>query len=215
MSIWNNLLWKICFWYLYFEVLRSRSTTKANLAFLPWCIRTITFSSSVSHFSCSASCVFFLDRWRHVQWYGGGSDYQQSGDLIYQPFIHSFQADNIQITGGGTIEGNGAPWWKCWRGDHKSSPCNGISRSHLINLVTGTNIEVGTCCMWCLLCDGCPFREAWSSNTMIVNIYLAIPKSVQSRPGHCVLILTNAWFMITWAQYTHESWFNDDELAWE
>lgn len=72
-----------------------------------------------------------------LQWYGDGSD------LIYQSFVHSFHADNIRITGGGTLDGNGEPWWKCWHGDHKSPPCNGISRPHMFMLVTGTNIEVG------------------------------------------------------------------------
>eukprot|EP00117_Sycon_ciliatum_P037899 scpid92460/ scgid28256/ Probable polygalacturonase; Pectinase len=77
-----------------------------------------------------------------LPWYGGGSDYQESGHLIYQPFVHSYFADNIRITGGGTIDGNGEPWWKCWRGDPKSSPCKGISRPHMVNLVSGSNVEI-------------------------------------------------------------------------
>lgn len=41
-----------------------------------------------------------------LPWYGGGSDYQMSGQPMYQSFIRSFNADNITLTGGGTIDGS-------------------------------------------------------------------------------------------------------------
>ena len=63
-------------------------------------------------------------------------------NLIYQSLVHSWGASFIRITGSGIIDGQGSPWWNCWRHDRKASPCNGISRPHLINLIGGDNVQV-------------------------------------------------------------------------
>jgi hypothetical protein len=60
---------------------------------------------------------------------------------MHQSLVHSNGANNISITGFGTIDGNGEPWWKC-SSDLKLPPCSGFSRPHLLMLVGGDNIEV-------------------------------------------------------------------------
>ena len=60
---------------------------------------------------------------------------------MHQSLLHSNSAHNITITGYGTIDGNGMPWWKCAH-DIKKPPCNDHSRPHLVMLVEGENIEV-------------------------------------------------------------------------
>jgi hypothetical protein len=62
--------------------------------------------------------------------FGGGQDREMSGELEYQSVIRSYNANNITITGGGIIDGQGSPWWDCGR---KASllinpPCNNHSR---------------------------------------------------------------------------------------
>lgn len=54
--------------------------------------------------------------------------------------MHSWYATNVTITGGGVIDGGGAPWWAC-RGK-PAGPCFGYSRPNLIMLVHSTDIVV-------------------------------------------------------------------------
>uniref|UniRef100_A0A914D545 Pectate lyase superfamily protein domain-containing protein n=1 Tax=Acrobeloides nanus TaxID=290746 RepID=A0A914D545_9BILA len=42
-----------------------------------------------------------------LPWYGGGPDAQESGNMEWQSFIRSYNANNITITGGGLIDGQG------------------------------------------------------------------------------------------------------------
>lgn len=69
-----------------------------------------------------------------LPWYGGGQDAQMSGLPEWHPVIRSYHASNITITGGGKIDGQGAPWWTCLHRGNDSlhlvgAPCNGVSRS--------------------------------------------------------------------------------------
>uniref|UniRef100_A0A914X7P5 Glycoside hydrolase family 28 protein n=1 Tax=Plectus sambesii TaxID=2011161 RepID=A0A914X7P5_9BILA len=82
-----------------------------------------------------------------LPWYGGGQDAQLSGNLEWQPVVRSYKASNITITGGGTIDGQGAPWWTCLHRGNDSehlvgAPCNGISRPNLIMLVYTTDVTI-------------------------------------------------------------------------
>jgi polygalacturonase len=44
-----------------------------------------------------------------LPWYGGGQDAQESGQPEWQALVHSYYANNITITGGGVIDGQGTP----------------------------------------------------------------------------------------------------------
>jgi hypothetical protein len=62
--------------------------------------------------------------------YGGGTDFQESGDPDRNSVIQSYNMNNITLTGGGTIDGQGYPWWACsWNSSFlEKPPCNNISR---------------------------------------------------------------------------------------
>jgi polygalacturonase len=62
-----------------------------------------------------------------LPWYGGGPDAQLSGQMEWQSVIRSYQADNITITGGGVIDGQGQYWWPCQL-NLTQPPCSGLSR---------------------------------------------------------------------------------------
>jgi polygalacturonase len=67
-----------------------------------------------------------------LPWFGGGVDAPMSGQPEWSPFISAWHAHNISITGGGTIDGNGAAWWACSDAQLVGPPCNGYSRPQLI-----------------------------------------------------------------------------------
>ena len=60
-----------------------------------------------------------------------------SGSPMFHPFIRSFKAENITLTGGGLIDGQGSIWWSC--AYKKNPPCSGYSRPHLIMFVNSQN----------------------------------------------------------------------------
>uniref|UniRef100_A0A914EIM8 Uncharacterized protein n=1 Tax=Acrobeloides nanus TaxID=290746 RepID=A0A914EIM8_9BILA len=53
-----------------------------------------------------------------------------SGPLDRQALIEVYNASNITITGGGVIDGQGAPWWACsWNATlFAQAPCSNLSR---------------------------------------------------------------------------------------
>ena len=82
-----------------------------------------------------------------LPWYGGGQDAQQSGAPEWQAVVRSFGADNVSITGGGTLDGNGgasAGWWACFHAKPAlaPAPCSGYSRPQLVRFVHTTNVLV-------------------------------------------------------------------------
>jgi hypothetical protein len=60
--------------------------------------------------------------------YGGGPDAEESGQMEWGALVRSYNAENITITGGGVINGDGAPWWLCARRNLSEDPCHGFSR---------------------------------------------------------------------------------------
>ncbi len=68
-----------------------------------------------------------------------------SGDwLNWQAVVHSYNASNITITGGGLIDGQGEAWWKCQNAHPSLSgePCNGTPRPRLVLLVYTTDLHI-------------------------------------------------------------------------
>uniref|UniRef100_A0A914E8B2 Pectate lyase superfamily protein domain-containing protein n=1 Tax=Acrobeloides nanus TaxID=290746 RepID=A0A914E8B2_9BILA len=51
-----------------------------------------------------------------LPWYGYHTD------LVKQPFVYMYNATNVTITGGGTIDGNGPYWYRCMIND-TNPPC--------------------------------------------------------------------------------------------
>uniref|UniRef100_A0A914W8P7 Glycoside hydrolase family 28 n=1 Tax=Plectus sambesii TaxID=2011161 RepID=A0A914W8P7_9BILA len=72
---------------------------------------------------------------------------QVRGALQWQSLVQANSASNITITGGGTIDGQGAPWWACLHRGNDSlhlhgPPCNGLDRPNLIMLAQTNNINI-------------------------------------------------------------------------
>ena len=59
----------------------------------------------------------------------------------WSPFIQSWYANNVSITGNGTIDGQGALWWQC-ASNMSLPPCSGYPRPHGIRLVGGTDFSI-------------------------------------------------------------------------
>ena len=59
----------------------------------------------------------------------------------WSPFIQSWYASNVSISGGGTIDGQGAQWWAC-AGNMAAPPCSGYPRPHGIRLVGGVGFSI-------------------------------------------------------------------------
>ena len=82
-----------------------------------------------------------------IPWYGGGQDAQMSGAPEWIAVVRSFGADNVSLTGGGTLDGNGgAPdgWWACFHAKPVLAPppCAGYSRPQLVRLIHTTRVRI-------------------------------------------------------------------------
>lgn len=59
-----------------------------------------------------------------------------------QGFVYSDGANDIVLTGGGSIQGNGSLWQDCWHHDKQRAPCLGVGRPHLVQLTRGKNVTI-------------------------------------------------------------------------
>lgn len=114
-----------------------------------------------------------------------------SNSLKWQGFIHSYNANNVTLRGGGVIDGNGAEWWAC--GCHgnpsppapptnASAPCgfNGVAyeRPKLVHLINGSNVVIRDLTfkdspMWHL-------RPSWITGLYITNVTMLAPENPYS-----------------------------------
>ena len=78
----------------------------------------------------NSSADFFLVA--PLPWFGGGVDAPMSGQPEWSPVISAWAAENVSVSGGGTIDGNGAAWWACKAAGLVGPPCNGYSRPQLL-----------------------------------------------------------------------------------
>lgn len=78
----------------------------------------------------NSSVDFFLVA--PLPWFGGGVDAPLSGEPEWSPVITAWEAENVSVTGGGVIDGNGAAWWACADAKLVGPPCNGYSRPQLL-----------------------------------------------------------------------------------
>ena len=69
-----------------------------------------------------------------LAWFGGGVDTPESGAPEWQPFLLGLGAHNLSLSGGGVVDGGGAPWWACAHGSPplQAPPCSGYSRPRLL-----------------------------------------------------------------------------------
>ena len=69
-----------------------------------------------------------------LPWFGGGVDSAMTGAPEWQPLLMALNAENISVSGGGVIDGNGDAWWTCAHGTPPlaAPPCSGFSRPQLL-----------------------------------------------------------------------------------
>lgn len=60
---------------------------------------------------------------------------------VVPTYMFGWHVHNVTFTGGGTIDANGHPFWKCAR-DLQQFPCNNHGRPHLMMISNATNIEL-------------------------------------------------------------------------
>ena len=80
----------------------------------------------------------------YLPWYGPDPPQKLLGNTDtreWSPFIQSWYSSNVSITGNGTIDGQGAQWWKC-ASDMSLPPCSGYPRPHGIRLVGGSDFVI-------------------------------------------------------------------------
>lgn len=82
-----------------------------------------------------------------LAWYGGGQDAQQSGAREWSAVVRAWGADNVSVTGGGVLDGNGgAPggWWACFHAAPALAPppCRGFSRPQLVRFAHARGVRV-------------------------------------------------------------------------
>ena len=76
--------------------------------------------------------------------FGHGSDCTPGTEqcrLMHQALIFAWNATNISMSGGGTIDARGQPWWACAARLDKP-PCSGHARPHLLMLSNSTRVHV-------------------------------------------------------------------------
>jgi polygalacturonase len=102
---------------------------------------------------------------------------------IWRAFISSDGADNITVSGGGTVDGNGGVWWACdcAGGTPAAAPCLGAGRPHLFTPFNGTGLTVRDISfrnspMWNL-------SPTWFSDVYITNVSVVAPISSPNTRG--------------------------------
>ena len=76
--------------------------------------------------------------------FGHGSDCTPGSDtcrLMHQALVFAWNATNISLGGGGTIDGHGQPWWDC-ANKLSAPPCNGHGRPHLLMLSNISTVTI-------------------------------------------------------------------------
>ena len=61
---------------------------------------------------------------------------------MHQALVFAWNATNITLAGGGTIDGNGAEWWRGCADDLSKPPCNGHARPHLVFLSSVSDVSL-------------------------------------------------------------------------
>ena len=101
----------------------------------------------------------------------------------WSPFVGSWYASNISITGSGVIDGNGAAWWAC-AGNMSGPPCAGYPRPHGIRFVGGegfavSGVTIQNMPMW-------QVHLSWVSNVHVHDVRILAPARAAHNPdGAC------------------------------
>uniref|UniRef100_A0A914DP51 Polygalacturonase n=1 Tax=Acrobeloides nanus TaxID=290746 RepID=A0A914DP51_9BILA len=66
----------------------------------------------------------------------------QWNSAYWHPLILASNVQNVTMTGGGLIDGNGSIWWKCARTNNSLPPCENKSRPNLFYVGNGKNITI-------------------------------------------------------------------------
>jgi len=119
-----------------------------------------------------------------VPWFG------PSDMLVWASFIHSANASNLTLRGGGVVDGNGDAWWACGcvgnppppaPPTNASAPCNGYTRPKLVHLLYGSGLTIRDLTfksspMWNL-------RPSHFDNVYITNVTVLAPISSPNVRG--------------------------------
>ena len=62
--------------------------------------------------------------------------------LETEALVFAWNATNVTLAGGGTIDGNGAEWWRGCASDLSKPPCDGHARPHLVFLSSVSDVSV-------------------------------------------------------------------------
>jgi polygalacturonase len=101
----------------------------------------------------------------------------------WSPFVGTWYASNVSITGAGVIDGNGAAWWAC-AGAMSSPPCAGYPRPHGIRFVGGegfavSGVTIQNMPMW-------QVHLSWVSNVHVHDVRIVAPaRAAHNTDGAC------------------------------
>ncbi len=101
-------------------------------------------------FNISSNCEMLLagdivfhpdiSRYMPIQFlpsFGGGRENKDGRGPRYEPQLGAFGARNVTITGGGSLDGNGAVWWKAKKAGQLQ-----WTRPHLVEMNTVTDLRI-------------------------------------------------------------------------
>ena len=102
----------------------------------------------------------------------------------WSPFIQSWYASNVTISGDGTIDGQGAQWWAC-AGNMAAPPCSGYPRPHGIRLVGGvgfsiSGVKIQNMPMW-------QVHLAFVTSAHVHDVSITAPASAGHNTDGCVI----------------------------
>jgi len=118
----------------------------------------------------------------YLPWYGPDPSMEASLDTReWSPFIGSWYASNVSITGTGIIDGNGAQWWKC-ASNVSHFPCSGHPRPHGIRFVGGqhfliSGVSIMNSPMW-------QVHLAYVTDAHVRDVRITAPSSEGPDPSH-------------------------------
>lgn len=119
-----------------------------------------------------------------LPWYGCDRDCTDGPcrcDVMRQALIYSNDANNVTLTGGGTVNGQGTPWWVFARAGFVDPPCLNISRPHLVQLARGSDIVIRD--LTFVNSSSWTLNPTFVSNLLITNNTISNPSDSHNTDG--------------------------------
>lgn len=117
-----------------------------------------------------------------LPWYGPDPTADPTDPREWGALVSAYYVDNVTLTGGGVIDGNGWLWWPC-AGNTSAPPCSGHVRPHGVRLIGSVGVHIHN-----LTIQNSPMWQthlAYVTDAHIHDVVITAPSSSdRTHPAH-------------------------------